>query len=706
MSATLADKVRTSMVVKFVAALSSVIIILMIVGTLFVSRLLLEKRYEEKTAQGRESARFVGMVVADSILMQNFLAIETVVEQVVRAPEVLYAYVVDTSGTVLTSTAASFSQSRPEVQSAAKADPKGDVAALARRLKEQEDVLEVAADINLQGSSLGTVVMGYSRTELRQEAFRVVVLLFSTGIGITVLLALLVSTMARRMVVLPTLETVAVASKIAAGDLTRSVRVRSNDEIGALGRGLNTMVVGLKDMVMRVRDSAQSVSAVSGQVQGIAERVTQGSRDQAESVEEAGSSVNEMHFSLKEISRNVDDVFKHSEHTSSSVLEMAASIDEVARTMADLSNSIEETSTAITQMSAAVRQIAENVELLSTAAEETAASANEITASVREVEANAKESAALADGVLDDARGLGMRSIEKTIEGMSRIESAALRTAEVVNRLRERSDSIGTIVTVIEDITDQTGLLALNASILAAQAGEHGKGFAVVAAEIRELANRTASSTQEIAKLIASVQEESRDAVTVMNEGAALVAQGTALSREAGDALTKIVERAARSREMSASISKASAEQARGIRQVSEAVEKINEMTHQIARATSEQKSGSGQIMRAAERMREITRFVKSASAEQAKGGKDITAAVESMNAKIGMVNRAATEVQAGSDLIVKAIEKIKAIARMNADLATGLANAVQVMAGQSTTLNSEIEKFKTAASGITGPAA
>jgi methyl-accepting chemotaxis protein len=385
--------------------------------------------------------------------------------------------------------------------------------------------------------------MGYSRTELRQEAFRVVVLLFGTGIGIAVLLALLVSTMARRMVVLPTLETVAVASKIAAGDLTRSVRVRSNDEIGALGRGLNTMVVGLKDMVMRIRDSAQSVSAVSGQVQGIAERVTQGSRDQAESVEEAGSSVNEMHFSLKEISRNVDDVFKHSEHTSSSVLEMAASIDEVARTMADLSNSIEATSTAITQMSGAVRQIAENVER-PRGRRETAASANEITASVREVEANAKEQAALADGVLGDARGLGMRSIEKTIEGMSRIEAAALRTAGVVNRLRERRTHRHHRI-----ITETSRpRLGLNASILAAQAGEHGKGFAVVATEIRELANRTAASTQEIAKLIASVQEESRDAVTVMNESAGLVAEGTALSREAGEALTKIVERAARPR--------------------------------------------------------------------------------------------------------------------------------------------------------------
>jgi methyl-accepting chemotaxis protein len=345
-------------------------------------------------------------------------------------------------------------------------------------------------------------------------------------------------------------------------------------------------------------------------------------------------------------------------------------------------------------MSASIRQNAESVGVLSVLAGETASTTAEISAAVREVESGAKQSVALAEAVTADAQDLGMRSIEKTIEGMRRIEEESQRSADVINRLGERAENIGGILTVIEDVTDQTGLLALNAAILAAQAGEHGKGFAVVAAEIRELANRTASSTSEIGMLIVSVQEESREAVEVMRKGVQLAAEGTQLAREAGVALRKILERADQSREMSRSISRATAEQVTGIRQVSEAVDGINTMAHQIERATSEQRTGSEQIMRASERMREITHFVKAATAEQVKASRNITNVMETMGSKVNMVKRASGEVRTGSDLIVKAIERIKTTARENAELASNLNNAVEVLTVQTGTLKKELGRF------------
>jgi methyl-accepting chemotaxis protein len=364
--------------------------------------------------------------------------------------------------------------------------------------------------------------------------------------------------------------------------------------------------------------------------------------------------------------------------------------------MTDLSASIEDSSTAITQMSAAIREIAEHVEMLSSAADETAASASEINASVREVESNAGRSAALAEAVAADAKQLGMRSIEKTMEGMKQIEATVRRSADVINRLGQRAENVGSILTVIEDITDQTSLLALNAAILAAQAGEHGKGFAVVATEIRELANRTAASTKEIGGLIESVQTDSREAVEAMRDGVTIVEQGAKLTVAAGDALRKILDRAEQSQDMSRNISRAAVEQTKGIRQVSDAVERITTMSHQIAAATNEQKTGSEQIMRATEKMREITNFVRMSTGEQAKGSREITSAVEGMTEKIGLVNRAAGEVQAGSELIVQAMERIKQIAKENAGLAAEMGTSIQTLSGQATALTAEIEKFKT----------
>jgi methyl-accepting chemotaxis protein len=563
-------------------------------------------------------------------------------------------------------------------------------------VRKELNPIEVSVDVALGGTKLATIHLDFSRAEVRANVTKVVLLLVATGVLIVLTLSVLVYIMVGRMIVAPTAAAEAVASSISSGDLSKNVKVSTVDEIGNLGRGLNRMIIGLKGILGSTRTSAAKFATVSVEVAGVAANVAAASKVQAESVDEAASSVNEMHFALKEIGGTVEDLNETSEQTSSAVIETAASIDEVARLMTDLSSSIEETSTAITQMSAAVRQTAENVEALTRSADETAASTSEITASVREVEDRARQSSDLAEAVTADARDLGMPSIEKTIEGMRRIEEESRRSAEVINRLGSRAESIGGILTVIEDITDQTGLLALNAAILAAQAGEHGKGFAVVAAQIRELANRTAASTQEISGLIASVQDDTRDAVEVMRNGVIMAEVGTRLARETGDALRKILERAGQSREMSHSISRAAAEQTTGMARVNEAVDRINEMAHQISRATGEQRSGSEQIIRAAERMREITRFVRSATAEQVKASRNITAAVETMGTKIGLVNRAASEVRTGSDLIVKAIDRIKSTTRENAELAAKLNNAVEVLTAQAGALHKEIERFST----------
>lgn len=688
------DAIRSSMGLKLVATLSGWVLLMMLLGTLFVAYMLTDYQYQVMENRGREIGTVLAKSVVDRFIAGDLIGLNMLVEDVVKSRDMISLVFLKVDGTPLTSARASFNAENAEVKSLMTAERTEDVLKLSAAMRRKLSPIEVSVDVLLQGTRLGEIRLAFSRAGVRANAVKVVFLLMGTALMIVLSISGLVYVMARRMIAAPTSAAEAVASAIAAGDLTQSVRVSTIDEIGNLGRGLNRMVIGLKGLIGNIRGSSEQLVMVSGEVTDVAVRVSTASRVQNEAVEETASSVNEMHFSLKEIGGSMDDLSETAEQTSSAVIETAASIDEVARLMTDLSSSIEETSSAITQMSASIRQNAESVGVLSVLANETASTTTEISAAVREVESGAKQSVALAEAVTADARDLGMRSIEKTIEGMRRIEEESQRTADVINRLGERAENIGGILTVIEDVTDQTSLLALNAAILAAQAGEHGKGFAVVAAEIRELANRTASSTSEIGKLIVSVQEESREAVEVMRTGVQLAAEGTRLAREAGDALRKILERADQSREMSRSISRATAEQVTGIRQVSEAVDGINNMAQQIERATTEQRTGSEQIMRASERMREITHFVKSATSEQVKASRNITNVMETMGSKVSMVKRASGEVRTGSDLIVKAIERIKMTARENAELASNLNSAVEVLTIQTSALKKELGRF------------
>jgi methyl-accepting chemotaxis protein len=287
-----------------------------------------------------------------------------------------------------------------------------------------------------------------------------------------------------------------------------------------------------------------------------------------------------------------------------------------------------------------------------------------------------------------------MKAIEKPLAGMERIMKSVEATGQIINRLGERSQQIEKILTVIDDVTDQTTLLALNAAIIAAQAGEHGKGFAVVADEIKDLAERTAASTKEIAQMIASIQNEVGESVTAIKEGSKSAIEGMQLSKEAKDALNKILEGADKSAQMTLEIKRTTQEQTKGASQVNELVQTTTQMVKDIARSTQEQRKGSEQIMEAVERMRDVARQVQQSIIEQTKGSRQINGTVENVNQKVQSIARATKEQQAGSEQIVNAVEKIRDITQQNIDLSSAVNEAVNNLVKQANLLKEEVKRF------------
>jgi methyl-accepting chemotaxis protein len=234
----------------------------------------------------------------------------------------------------------------------------------------------------------------------------------------------------------------------------------------------------------------------------------------------------------------------------------------------------------------------------------TSSAVEQLTVSMKQVSNNAEASAEAARRALDAAEQ-GNRSVHDTLEGMQRIRSSVQATAKRIKALGDRSLEISEIVNVINDITEQTNLLALNAAIEAARAGEAGRGFAVVADEVRKLAEHSRNATKDIAALIKAIQAETNDAVVVMEEGTKEVEIGAKLADQAGKALEAISTVVRQSAELVQEISLASKQQVRGTEGVANAMQIISNITRQTSQGARQTARTVEQMVHMSEQLNE-----------------------------------------------------------------------------------------------------
>jgi twitching motility protein PilJ len=248
----------------------------------------------------------------------------------------------------------------------------------------------------------------------------------------------------------------------------------------------------------------------------------------------------------------------------------------------------------------------------------TSSAVEELTVSMKQVSNNAEASAEAARRALDAAEQ-GNRSVRDTLEGMQRIRSSVQATAKKIKSLGDRSLEISEIINVINDITEQTNLLALNAAIEAARAGEAGRGFAVVADEVRKLAEHSRTATKDIAALIKAIQAETNEAVVVMEEGTREVEVGARLADQAGKALEAISAVVRQSAELVQEISLASKQQVRGTEGVANAMQIISNITRQTSQGARQTANSMEQMVKMSEQLNEaLSQFRVQVAAAQA----------------------------------------------------------------------------------------
>jgi methyl-accepting chemotaxis protein len=485
------------------------------------------------------------------------------------------------------------------------------------------------------------------------------------------------------------------ARSVADGDLTGKVLVETEDEMGDLGESLNSITESFRSLLDRNRAASKELTRISRTIAETSKRVINASENKARRINETSAAIMEINASVKGVAQGVDSLSLSASENSSSILEMAASVEEVALNVENLAQTVEDVSSSIVEMAASIKQIGNSVHNLIEASSVTASSVMEMDSAIHQVEKNAMDTSLISEEVRRDAE-TGRASVEATIRGMQEIKRSSGITSEVIVTLSEKANDIGTILSVIDEVAEQTNLLALNAAIIAAQAGDQGKGFAVVADEIKELADRTSSSTREIALLIKGVQEETRRAVEAINQAEKSIADGEQLSQKSGEALNKIVEGVKKATEQIAEIARATVEQATGSQMIRDAVEQVTDMIMQISNATKEQGKGSDLIMTAVERMKVLTGQVRSSTREQSKVGSFIAQSTENITSMIQQIKRACDEQARGSEQIVQAVEDIQRSTDESLEAVTVLDDAYVGLSRQVETLEKEARRFRT----------
>lgn len=409
----------------------------------------------------------------------------------------------------------------------------------------------------------------------------------------------------------PVITLTEVAGFVADGDLTREVpEVKTGDEVETLAGAFKTMVYNLRDVLTKVNDSSQLVASTSEQLSANANQASL-------ATQQVASAVGEVAKGNGEQSANVNQTV---EITSQLIL----AIEQIAKGAQEQSQNVLQTADIVNQMANAIQDVATSSQGIAAAAAETAKVAEN-----------------------------GGEAVTKTVDGMERIKQSVFETANKIKELGEHSQQIGEIIQVIDEIAEQTNLLALNAAIEAARAGEHGKGFAVVADEVRKLAERSGKATKEIADLITNIQRGTDNAVKAMEVGTGEVEAGAQLAHAAGQALEEIVKQVKHSVEQIASISAASEEMAASSNEVIKAIDNVSAITEENTAATEQMTASSNQVMNAMQNIAAI-------SEENGAAAEEVSASTEELNASTEEIASAAANLEKMAVDLQKLIERFK----------------------------------------------
>ena len=353
----------------------------------------------------------------------------------------------------------------------------------------------------------------------------------------------------------------AACDAVAAGDLGRRVAPASDTELGRVAHAMNAMIDAVTTLVRQSQDERDRMQAgmkkLLEEVSGVAEGDLTVEAEVAPDV--TGAVATSFNLMIGELRRIIGQVQGTSRQLGTALNDLRSATEKLAAGSDDQAAQAVEASVAIEEMAASIHYVSENASSSATVAEEARTNAEH-----------------------------GTRAVTRTIEGMKAVRDQVQETSMRIKRLGESSQEIGEIVELIGDIADRTSILALNASIQAAMAGEAGRGFAVVAEEVERLADRATEATKRAGMLVKTTQSETAEVMAAMEDTTREVVNRSNIANEAGVALSEIQGVSDRLAELIQAISDAAQQQAKGSEQVAHSMAEMSSVTKNTAASTKQ----------------------------------------------------------------------------------------------------------------------
>ncbi len=537
-------------------------------------------------------------------------------------------------------------------------------------------------------------------TFLPDEPFRARLVAYwrsgATLVLIVYLAAGLLVWVSARAMTAPLLALSEAAGRVASGDLGASPPSISHDEMGRLAAQFRRMAQGLVGLVTAVQQATRGVDQAAREVGEIGDRVRRGALGQRSGVTAVDGELGAMEGSIGLVSRGVEGLAEYVASTSAAVGQMAAALDEVRRQADELERSMEVANREVDALSASGRHAEGEMRSLNELAGRAGDALGRVEASLSGVELAAvagQLNTAQAAELAEQAGGV----VEETARGIERVRAAVADAQRRVTGLGRRAGDIDQIVDFIADVAGRTNLLSLNASIIAAQAGEHGRAFAVVADQIRDLAAQIASSTKSIGEIIRAVREDVDGTASLIARGDELAAAEVEQARQSLEALGQIRAATHQAHENAGRIQAAVA----GHRESSKEVARLTGSVGEASQALAEAVQGVGRsvtaLSSAAHGADALADKVSRALGEQADLGRRQLSSLERLNAMIEEVTRAVTSHGEATRRVHASLKDLGSAAAEHEAAVTELAGVAGGLQERARQLSERVQRFKTA---------